>query len=742
MKSKTWFARLLSVYLPIFYMVIVFLGFMFFLTMSQMMNAQMTRSSETYSRHIMQTIEASLQMINQIVIREIDANEDVEKFLYIDSIPGTNEHLLHSRLSEKFRSLMVNFPYIDSIYYYRISDQKVLSSSALLPMEYFGDREFVERLEDGDVPYTWTGVRPYRLFANQHPYPVVSLVKKVPLFSTANGFIVVNVSTQALEEMVQGLSTQDISYTSVYDGDGRLIASSGVSGGDELSVVQSKYAGWEVRSGLRDTYRYAFISDFYYGFVVVGLIALALGTAFIVFFARKYTSPIDGMLNRILHYTKGKSQPVPGLMSSHPRFIEQMVDHLIETANQFNDVHKENMLYRKKHFFQEWVGGERAMNAAAWEREMAEIGLETSFRLRYVALLEIHQYAKMCEKYSYRDQYLFKYVIGSVMQEVGADAGASVWAEWLEAGRLTVLLQYRDEDGGADERTAAICDRVRLWIQDNMDYTVSIGIGRKTDIWSEVPLSMEEAEKALLEKPIEGNATIRYADVLRRERERPDYLQAVHRIVDGFKRRNESWEAELIDWMDDMFARIAVRQDIDHIVQYFLFQLANAFSGMPASYKDIWNESDARLKQAILRYDTAEELRDTLLREMRQASERIGRLRTAKNNQELLQRARGFIEEHASDPNLSLALLSERFQINQSYMSRLFKEEFGENFVDYVAKIRVLRSKELLESTDRSIQDIAQQVGYPYTFSFNRVFKKIVGVTPGEYRRQSLAGQG
>ncbi len=743
MKTRSWYKRLLFAYLPIFYFVVVFLGIVFFMTIRQMANAQMAHSSETYAKHVMQTVESTLENIDLLVIREINANEDMQNYLYANSMRNLNEHLLYSRVSEKLRSLRLNFPMIDSIYYYRIADRRALSTSALLPIEYFGDRQFAERLANGDIPYTWTGVREYKLFADdRRSEPVVSLVKKVPLLSTADGFVVVNVSTEALGEMVRQMSAQDISYITIRDGEGNVVLSTGEDGGDALSVVRSDYSGWEVRSGLRGASFYGFLNEFFFGWVLVGLVTIALGTVGIVLFARRYTSPIDAILLRITHYFKGKSQELPELLGDNPRFIENMVDHLIAAANQYSDAHKENLLYRKRRLFAEWVGGERAMDREAWTKEMTEVGLETAFRRRYVASLEIHRYAAICEKYSYRDQYLFTYVIESVVGEIGAEGGCDVWAEWLESGKLTVLLQFKDDADDSDRTVAALCERMRRWIDENLEYTVSIGIGRGVAAWSDVPVSFDEAGKALREKPVDGNATIAYWDVLRQERSgAADYIKSVHTIVESFKRRDPSWEPALVRFMEELALRLNVRQDVDHLMTYLLFNMSNAFADMPAAYKEIWDEAEARLKNELQLYDSVERLGEGFLRQLRDVAERVEKLRNVRVHQEALQRVKSYIEEHAGDPSLSLGLLSEQFQMNQSYMSRMFKEEFGENFVDYLANIRIVRSKELLRTTDLPIHEIAARVGYQYTFSFNRVFKRMVGVTPGEFRKQSQPGE-
>lgn len=705
------------------------------------MNTQMKKSSETYAKHIMQTVESSLQSINQVIIRELNNNEDIPKFLYGQNDPNNNPYLVNSRLADKLNGLTIDFPLIDSIYFYRIADHKVLSASGLLPMEYFGDRPFVQQLEEGDVPFSWTGGRAYKLLTgDSHEKQVVSLVKKISPLADADGFLVVNVTARALETMVRGTGTQNVSFTAVYDQNGNLIITAGEDAGYELSVVGSTVTGWEVRSGLRKEYNYTFILDFYYGWIIVGLLAIAIATVIMVYFARRYTSPIDSVLKRFLYYSKAKfHDDLPELINDNPHFIEKMVDHLLEVANQYGDVHKENLHYRRKQFFIEWVGGERLMDKETWEKEMVEIGLSAEDKPRFVALFEIDQYGKICNNYSYRDQYLFKYIMESVIREIGTEMKVHTWSEWLEPERLTVLIEIGHEVTEAHELALSFCESARSWIDQNLDYSVTAGIGSVVSEQVRVPSSLNEAEDALAGKPVEGNVTVPYWTMREREQNVSlNYLQSVIDIADGFKRRSTAWESEMLRFMQDLKMHLRTRQEVENMMNYFLFHLTNVFSDLPSAYHDIWEQAVIKMRDALKEYGDLDELGNRLLQDMREVTQKIEKLRGARNNQEMIRLVKAYIEENSHNPDLSLGLLGERFQMNQSYMSRLFKEEFGQNFVDYLAHIRVHRAKQLLENTDIAIANIALQVGYAYTFSFNRVFKKIVGVTPGEYRKQSF----
>src|SRR6266705_55227 len=87
-------------------------------------------------------------------------------------------------------------------------------------------------------------------------------------------------------------------------------------------------------------------------------------------------------------------------------------------------------------------------------------------------------------------------------------------------------------------------------------------------------------------------------------------------------------------------------------------------------------------------------------------------------------RARQFIHEH-SDEGLSLTKVGKAVNISPNYLSEKFKEVAGINFVDYVARIRIGKARDLMESSNLRISEIAFAVGFESLSQFNRVFQKL-----------------
>ncbi|MGN0563777.1 MAG: PocR ligand-binding domain-containing protein [Candidatus Heritagella sp.] len=98
-----------------------------------------------------------------------------------------------------------------------------------------------------------------------------------------------------------------------------------------------------------------------------------------------------------------------------------------------------------------------------------------------------------------------------------------------------------------------------------------------------------------------------------------------------------------------------------------------------------------------------------------------------------IRRALRFIADNYSE-HLSLPQVAEYVHLSPSYFSTLFRQVVGMSFREYLCRLRVEESKNLLLSQKYSLADIAVAMGFPDQNYYSKVFKKIVGVTPGKYR--------
>lgn len=102
---------------------------------------------------------------------------------------------------------------------------------------------------------------------------------------------------------------------------------------------------------------------------------------------------------------------------------------------------------------------------------------------------------------------------------------------------------------------------------------------------------------------------------------------------------------------------------------------------------------------------------------------------------DVIVKAKRYITEHWEDAELSLTEVAEHVGLNEKYFTNRFTKETGETFSSYVTALRMQKAKELLKTTSFKVYEISEMVGYRNVEHFNRVFKKINGVTPAQYRK-------
>lgn len=106
---------------------------------------------------------------------------------------------------------------------------------------------------------------------------------------------------------------------------------------------------------------------------------------------------------------------------------------------------------------------------------------------------------------------------------------------------------------------------------------------------------------------------------------------------------------------------------------------------------------------------------------------------TAETN--YIMQARDYIERNFREVSCTVKSVADKIQIDRTYLYRLFKEETGFSVIEYINNCRIGRACSMLTNTSVQIKDIALSVGFSDQLYFSKVFKKLKGITPTEYRK-------
>ena len=138
--------------------------------------------------------------------------------------------------------------------------------------------------------------------------------------------------------------------------------------------------------------------------------------------------------------------------------------------------------------------------------------------------------------------------------------------------------------------------------------------------------------------------------------------------------------------------------------------------------------------QKLQELKSREEIGRWLWEQTREISRNVGSARE-KPSESVMEKAKEYIRENFQK-DLTLDDVSSQVNISPYYFSKIFKEETGENFIEYLTRVRIDKAKELLVDANVSVKEAGIQSGYSDPNYFSRIFKKYEGVTPSEYRER------
>lgn len=146
-------------------------------------------------------------------------------------------------------------------------------------------------------------------------------------------------------------------------------------------------------------------------------------------------------------------------------------------------------------------------------------------------------------------------------------------------------------------------------------------------------------------------------------------------------------------------------------------------------------ESYGALSEKLLSFDTVDNFEKTLLVVIGELCD----MHKTKKGDMFCAKVVRVIEEEYANPNLSVGYIADYLGLQYVYLSTTFKNYMGEGVLEYISKTRVKKSKDFLTDPLLSIDEVAEKVGYTNRKTFVRVFQKLEGITPAEYRRHSAS---
>ncbi|PKQ90337.1 AraC family transcriptional regulator [Paenibacillus sp. BGI2013] len=735
--KRNWHTKLMYSYFPIFLLTISILIFLSFLIVNELSRNETQKADMISTRYIVDTLERSLSDIELRLLEDIGANKTYSRFLEAGQGQLSSQFIYDA--ASGLGRMLDQQDMIQSIYLYRMSDSQILTPRGMMRLEDFEDRAYIEQALKDRENLGWNLPRDYKERSFDVPSQVISMNKWLPLPWGGEGLLVITIRMYAVERQIDNMTNEKLSVLQVRDKSDNLIYTAhqmDPSAGEILNRVTADKLGLIFESGIQSGQLYSWVSLVSYVWIGIGLLTIVGAVAGLIYITRRNTRPIQLIMNRIqaLQPRAEENEATPSV-KDELALIDRALEHLIAQTVDYEKQHHENLLIHRRQLLVDLMEGERMDSFRQRLRHLQPLE-ERFMEPKSVAVL----IAEMNGDDLSTNQNILKIALMNVVEElVQNETQFGGWAEWFGNRRLIVMIASDEQEGLDRELLMDLAKQMHMWIAENFRLRFTFGIGRTVPGWEEITRSYASADAGLQHRLTLGKDAIVLSEQLpdRIELQSYKYLQILADFVREFRLTGDGWRTQL----DQMFVAFNEDQitdsDIRMLLQALIQMLSREFGELSERLQSQFAEEIlTRLRSDIQQVETLEGIQEILQEWLKEVYRNYVSVNETKSHRAMINELRIYIEEHFDDPDLSLKHLSDRFQISGKYASYLFKEEFEMKFVDFLVKLRVEKACRLLSASDMAVQDIALQVGYANAISFGRVFKRIMGVTPGDYRKQ------
>ncbi|SEO90635.1 response regulator [Paenibacillus sp. OV219] len=369
-----------------------------------------------------------------------------------------------------------------------------------------------------------------------------------------------------------------------------------------------------------------------------------------------------------------------------------------------------------------------------------EFGLPVGSDLVRVAVLSFEGVNPESLRSFSSDEDLFYFTMMNISNEIVQEARQGyAFSYWNQRREIVVIMWSRLEDA------AQSLNRMQEGFKRTLRTSFHFGLGGVHPFPSGLKAAYQEASAALHHRNLlEAGQTIhQYSELDPRGR-----MQLVHLSDHGeaFRIAFHSGQAQRIreavaDWIQAVTGAGRITPDM-------LEMWRSEYSVLCSQWSKSWLEeaSDAPPGPTIdedvftLRYEpdcrfSLEQLEQALAEDLIRFELSLRELKQQTGN--VIYEIKKYVETHYQR-EISLQDIANHFYLSREYISRKFKQELGENLSDYIGRIRIAKAQRLLENPNMRVVQIAQMVGYQDEKYFSKVFKKLTGMTPNEYRKGQL----
>lgn len=347
-------------------------------------------------------------------------------------------------------------------------------------------------------------------------------------------------------------------------------------------------------------------------------------------------------------------------------------------------------------------------------------------------IMEYDAYQQMIK--GKEDSRLLLYALSNIAKEILEPVGETTVC-YLNEYSLFILVSSKTS--GILFQIVEYCRQIEFYVTQHYKQTVTVGIGECVEGLQEFRRSFHQAEEAVIRKVVRGrNQVITYEDIL-------DGQQEAFVVLDP---RDEGILREKIKLMKPM----EIQQQLNHIFEIYLkecrqrraiqqfciFLVSIILQETQRISSDGRIDKNKSFFEEIEQYETLPEMQMWVKNIYSRLMQEMGSSQSSQYKG-IVKKSMEYAMAHYKE-KLQVSDMAAKAYVTPNYFSKVFKQETGENFTEWLNKYRIEKAKERMAAEmEEKTYEIAIEVGFQDYKYFTYIFKKYTGYSPGNYRNLS-----
>lgn len=690
------------------------------------------------------------------------SNMSLDK-LFSDSDEMMKAYSLHdtiTNLSSANEMLQSVYLYPDGADYLLTSTQGIVEKDKFIDKSWIDDYNKFKEYQPGNFYIHNRTIRNSDLNEQGAEYKVITLFYSFTPYTTGvKGTLIFNVYEKKLRDMINSHSSMDEGYIMIINKDGDVISdvdeklvgtrlkedyiakicdSSSSEGylvnregnGQQLvTYFKSDFNNWIYIGTFPMTVLTSKVNSLIIRTIYISMAFLALGILAAYIFSKKMSSPLDKLVEdiRIKRGVDIKSN------DSEMAIISKAFERMLHEEDRLFSLLESTKNNNRNAYLMNLLQGKFSKDM---DREFT--GIDFSFEYFTSVVIYIDKYGEFTKAYSSEQQEYMKAFILDVSEQLISREYNCAGLLYQRKGIAIIVNHVKESDIDVDLKN--IFEKIQEELSKVMDNTISIGIGNTCRNQSGVADSFEHALEALKYKLITGYGSINLWKNV--ENGESVYFYPYTREKQLFNMINSGITEKIDDTVKELVGEVRLQESINYenIVQIFTQLAVNTVKLLLDQNLNIGMifGNSYNIYHILSGKETIDDIEEWLIEMFTRIAEYMSGARGMSKG--YFDRVLEYIHDNYRK-DIDINAIAENVGLSYSYLRKIFKDETGDNIINYINHIRVEESKRLLLQTCMTVKEIALNLGYNNEQSFLRFFKKYEECSPGEYRisRKSAA---